>query len=186
MAKRFSLDDAVSRYGDSWYTCPLLFLVPLSWTGISVEDTEPLPADDLPFRTRLSRPFRIRTVPLHITCAAFVRIISAESKDATDRLCTLVDLESLLACNFFVTYEGNYAEDEKPDERDEKDMQAAVSAINSWDYPARDYWIKDAILKAMTGEISYYDLPSRETALATPSTSGGGLVTNEDDIGGGG
>jgi hypothetical protein len=61
-------------------------------------------------------------------------------------------------------------------------MQAAVSAINSWVYPARDYWIKDAILKAMTGEIQYYEIPS----LAPPSISGGGLEKNEDEIGGGG
>lgn len=165
MAKRFSLDDAVSRDSDCWPPRPWLILVPLSWTGISVEDTEPLPADDLPFQIKLSRPLRIRTVPLHITCAAFVRILSAEPKDWPGRWRILSDLTAIIGYNFFdMTYEGHYAEYEKVTEKDVEEMQAAVSAINSWEYPARDYWIKDAILKAMTGEIGYPELPSREIA----------------------
>jgi hypothetical protein len=120
MAKRFSLDhdDAVARDDYSWSRPPRLMLVPLSWTGISVEDTEPLPADDPPLQIKLSRPFRIRTVPLHITCAALVRILCAESNNRPARFDILSDLTALVAHNFFdMTYEGHYAEYEKPTEK---------------------------------------------------------------------
>lgn len=154
MAKRFSLDDDVSRHGD--YGGPRLILVPLSWTGISVRDTEPLTAFDLPFQMKLSRPLRIRTVPLHITCAAFVRIIAADPKHGPVTRRIVSDLTSVIGHNFFdMIYEGDYSEDEKVTQKDVEEMQAAVSAINSWEYPARDHWIKDAIFKAITGDISY-------------------------------
>lgn len=163
-AKRFWLDDATAPTGP-FHRPGRLVLAPLSWTGISFDDLEPLPSTDECYPMPV-QGLRIYTVPLHVACAACVRILSAEIKSSEVRILVLSHLANLVAYNFFdmsKEHATDYSEDDTMTPEEVEDLKAAVSAVKSWAYPVQDQWIKDAIVGAMTGAISYNDIAAKET-----------------------
>jgi hypothetical protein len=120
-----------------------------------------------------SLPCTVWTVPLSSLCTAYLRIIIQEKIDIFVCDMAIADLTSLVAYNMFdMTYEGDYmilpediCEDEgfeAPDtsEKDAIEMKNALEQIRGWHFKKGDEWARDTLLRLVSGEMSYDDLPA--------------------------
>ncbi|PNP84046.1 hypothetical protein FNYG_02734 [Fusarium nygamai] len=141
-------------------------LVPISWTGIQKKELVPIHSVTL--------PCPLWTVPIPAFCAAYLRIIMQEEAGSTVRLMANADLASVIGYSMFdMSYEGNYmptpedlehldaAEKEKMAEKDALEMENALSSIKQWQFTEETEWARDMMLRLVSGELSYDDLPTR-------------------------
>lgn len=74
---------------------------------------------------------------------------------------------SVIAYHYFDTsYEGDYLElppDDQPwSEKEVREMENAVRALRGWEMKEGEEWIRSELIRAMTGVISYDDLPFKK------------------------
>ena len=95
-------------------------------------------------------------------------MIARERRGSQLRFHLISDLCNLIAYNLFdMSYEGDYMEflpDDQPlTEKEISEMIKATSEIRGWILRKDDEWIKDALVKIISGESRYEDLPCSET-----------------------
>ncbi|KAI1469007.1 uncharacterized protein F4812DRAFT_425431 [Daldinia caldariorum] len=105
-------------------------------------------------------------MPVSIACTALVRIASREKRDSHLRMEVIGTLTSIIGYHFFdMSYEGDYHEispdDQELSEKEVLEMSNAVNSIKEWEMKEGEEWIRDEIIKAMTGAASYDDLPCK-------------------------
>ncbi|KAI5861124.1 hypothetical protein GGS23DRAFT_154154 [Durotheca rogersii] len=139
-----------------------LGLLPLSWTGIAVDELVPIssPTNSIPWPS-----FPVRTVPLPVACATFVRMAARERRGSSFRMGIIGELANVIAYSLFdMTYEGDHMEflpDDQPlSDKEKLEMENAVGQINTWVFRDDEEWIRLALVQVVTGKASYDDLPS--------------------------
>ncbi|KAH0428506.1 hypothetical protein CcaCcLH18_08968 [Colletotrichum camelliae] len=158
-------------------------LAPLSWTGIERDELSIVtpPVESI--------PCTIWTVPLSSCCAAYLRIIMQESKNSRVRDIASADLSGIIAYGMFdMTYEGSYMKtsEDDPDEDNDKsvdfldeaawkekdalEMRDALCKIRGWHFKMKDEWLRDMLIRLVSGNLRYEALPSRETQGSTMET----------------
>lgn len=89
-----------------------------------------------------------------------------EKRGSKLRMEAIASLCHVIAYHFFDTsYEGDYYEippDDQPlSEKEVLQMAKAVNNIKRWEMKEGEEWIGSELIKAMTGAISYDDLPCK-------------------------
>ncbi|KAI1418582.1 hypothetical protein F5Y13DRAFT_3001 [Hypoxylon sp. FL1857] len=135
-------------------------LLPLSWTGVSPNDVIRLSDAEN------SLPCSVYTMPVSVACTALVRIASREKRGSKLRMEVIGALCSIMAYHFFdMSYEGDYYEippdDQELSEKEVLEMSNAVNNLKEWEMKEGEEWIRDELIKAMTGATSYDDLPCK-------------------------
>ncbi|KAI1135381.1 hypothetical protein F5Y05DRAFT_180910 [Hypoxylon sp. FL0543] len=135
-----------------------LVLLPLSWTGISRDEAVPIGA------SANSLPCTVYTVPVSVACTALMRIASREKHNSHLREEIICELCSVIGYHYFdMSYEGDYyvipPDDEPLSEKEVLEMNDAVNKVKCWEMRKGEEWIRSELIKAMTGAISYDDLP---------------------------
>ena len=136
----------------------------MSWTGIYPDELVLIPVPN----NQPPPPYTVWTVPLPAVCAAFVRMVARERQGSQLRFRLIADLCNVLTYSLFdMSYEGDYMEfppDDQPlTEKEISEITKAVSEIRGWILRKDDEWIKDALVKIVSGEARYADLPCNET-----------------------
>ena len=117
-----------------WFS--YLKLIPLSWTGLSIEDTIPV----------VSKPDVIpdiyRTLPVHTVLAALARLAGREKRYELIHDLTLIASHYLFDLNYVTPVIG-----EPPvyKEHTDSDSQNALRTIESWDWKNEDIWVKEML-----------------------------------------
>jgi hypothetical protein len=135
-----------------------LLLLPMSWAGI--RDDEIVPCD----RSDLGIPCKVWTIPLPATCATLLRLSAKENLGSSFRSSLRWKLTSAIAYGLFdMSYEGDYQEHPDPDEpfsaEEQAEMDSAIVQIRGWAWRSDEEWLREALIQAVTGEITYDDLP---------------------------
>ncbi|KAJ0162206.1 hypothetical protein CTA2_4927 [Colletotrichum tanaceti] len=152
-------------------------LLPLSWVGIEEDELSAIVATDQ------SLPCTIWTVSLSTFCAAYLRIITRESKGSRVRVMAIADLSGVIAYGMFdMSYEGSYLttpEDDSVDEgvefredvheddaasaeKEALEMKNALDKIRGWSFRKNEDWNRDMLVRLVSGTLRYEDLPSNE------------------------
>ncbi len=140
-----------------------LILLPLSWTGIGLDDLCPIPiTGDGPSSD--SSPGNVLTVSRAATCAALVRMAAREPRGSSLRQKLITDLSVILTYSLFdMSYEGDYMEfkpDDEPETESEKlEREKAVDEIRQWSWRDEESWIGDLLVAIVAGKAKYEDLP---------------------------
>jgi len=140
--------------------CRLAFL-PLSWTGITLDDVVPILEDD-----GLSPPLppSTLTVPLPAACAALARIAARQGCSQNLRMIVLEQLSGIVTYSLFdMSYEGNYM-DIPPNSQPLSDaevleIEQAVAVVQGWKMREGEEWIKDTLVDIFRGKKYYFDFP---------------------------
>jgi hypothetical protein len=95
-------------------------------------------------------------------------MIAHERRESQLRFHPIADLCNVLVYNLFhMSYDGDYMEfppDDQPlTEKEISETMKAVGEIRGWILRKYDEWIKDALVKIVSGEARYVDLPCNET-----------------------
>lgn len=135
-----------------------LVLLPMSWAG--VRHDEIVPCD----RSDLALPCRIWTITFPAACATFLRLSAKEKLGSDFRWGLRCQLTSAIAHGLFdMSYEGCYDEDPPADEpfseEEQAEMDGAIAKIRGWVWRSDEEWLREALIDAVTGKISYDDLP---------------------------
>ncbi|KAI2624936.1 hypothetical protein GGR54DRAFT_594197 [Hypoxylon sp. NC1633] len=152
-----SLRYIIQKHGN---ICSRIVLLPLSWAGVSPNDVVHLSDAEN------SLPCSVYTMPVSVACTALVRIASREKRGSKLRMEAIAALCSVIAYHFFDTsYEGDYyeipPEDQELSEKEVLEMTNAVNNMKEWEMKEGEEWIRDELIKAMTGATSYDDLPCK-------------------------
>ncbi|KAF4428241.1 hypothetical protein FACUT_9498 [Fusarium acutatum] len=145
-------------------------LVPISWTGIQQQELVPVDSATL--------PCPLWTVHVPAFCAAYLRIIMQEHAGSTVRLMANADLASVIGYSMFdMSYEGDYiptpeglehldaGERQKMAEKDDLEMENALSSIKQWQFTDETEWARDMMLQLVSGKLSYDDLRTRSKPM---------------------
>ncbi|KAF6826208.1 hypothetical protein CMUS01_09544 [Colletotrichum musicola] len=150
-------------------------LVPLSWAGIERDELTAITTTDR------SLPCTIWTVPLPAICAAYLRIITRESRQSRVRLIAEGDLANIIAYSMLdMSYEVDYMDDEavgiwegtedeavlaKRAEKAKKaalEMEDALNDIRGWNFRTNEDWTRDTLIQLVSAKIDYEQLPSNQ------------------------
>ncbi|KAL2760906.1 hypothetical protein ACRALDRAFT_1053534 [Sodiomyces alcalophilus JCM 7366] len=148
-------------------------LVPLSWTGIEKDELQIVPAEDGGLECT------VWTAPLPSVCAAYLRIIVGETKSSRARHIAMADLAGVIGYSMFdMSYEGAYLAlpeddyDENGENTCDREAAAAKEAmalekaleeVRGWRFSKDDAWTRDTLIQLISGQISYHQLPCKET-----------------------
>jgi hypothetical protein len=151
-----------------------LILLPLSWTGIQMNELTAIPS---------SSPRTIWTVPLPVFCTASLRIIMQEDHQSYARAMAIADLTNVVAYSMFdMSYEGNYMkfpEDEFDEngeisqedrqknieaakEKDTLEMQNALETMRGWKLTRESEWAREMMMDLVSGKREYRRLPCQD------------------------
>ena len=163
LAVRYNIDDATKKSLGHDRFRRLVFL-PLSWSALSFHDLEPA---EMKYSGMPDHTYSIWTVPLAPACTAIVRLICAETRRSPLRERLEVDLANLLLYNFYDTsYEGDYEEiigNEVPlSESELLEIENAVARIKSWEMRDGEEWIRENLIKLVSGTIDEGQLPWKD------------------------
>ncbi|KAL6871875.1 hypothetical protein J3F83DRAFT_772574 [Trichoderma novae-zelandiae] len=149
---RYNIDDAAAK--SLGHICPrrLVFL-PLSWTGLDLHDLEPT---EIRYSGMPDHTYNIWTVPIAAACSAMVRVICAETRTSPLRRQLEAHLVNLLVYHLFDnSYEGDYEEiigNEVPlSESELLEIENAVAKIKSWEMRDGEEWIRENLIKIVSG-----------------------------------
>ncbi|KAL7928857.1 hypothetical protein V8C35DRAFT_220483 [Trichoderma chlorosporum] len=145
-----------------------LVLLPLSWSGLNLDHLEPA---EIRYSGLPDHTYNIWTVPLAAACTAMVRLICAEPRASHFRRRLKADLVNLIAYSFCDTsYEGDYEEilgSEVPLQKSEiLEIENAVAKIKSWDMRDGEEWIREALIKLVSGTMTGDQLPWKDDSKA--------------------
>ena len=151
----------LNDYDPHDYLSCRLILLPLSWTGLNLDELYPIPQT---CGTPPSPCNNILTVSRANTCAAFVRMAVREHRGSHLRHKLISDLSKVLTYGFFdMSYEGDYmefkADDEPETEAERLERERAVNEIQRWNWRDDEIWIRDALVAIVAGKAKYEDLP---------------------------
>jgi hypothetical protein len=141
-----------------------LILLPLSWTGLNLDEAYPIPQTC----GTLPSPYKnILTISRATACAVFVRMAARERRGSHQRQILISDLCKVLTYGFFdMSYEGDYmefkADDEPETEAEQLERENAVNEIQRWSWRDNETWIGDALMAIVAGKAEYEDLPCYE------------------------
>jgi hypothetical protein len=146
-----------------------LALLPLSWTGITLDEVVPILEDD-----GLSPPLppSTFTVPLPAACAALARIAARQGCSPNLRMIVLEQLSRIVAYSLFdMSHEGDYM-DIPPNSQPLSDaevleIELAVAVVKGWKMREGEDWIKDTLVAIFRGKKDWSDFP-RNKAESPP------------------
>ncbi|KAM0224760.1 hypothetical protein ACHAQD_001554 [Fusarium lateritium] len=135
-----------------------LILLPLSWTGINIEELVAVEKTNL--------PCSIWTAPIPAFCAAYLHIIMREKPGSTICLIATADLLGVITHSMFDTsYEGSYMpapgddDYEVDEEKDALELEKAIKTIREWIFTEETEWARDIIVQLVSGKLPYESLP---------------------------
>ncbi|KAM0467925.1 hypothetical protein ACHAP7_011432 [Fusarium lateritium] len=135
-----------------------LILLPLSWTGITIEELAVVEKTNL--------PCSIWTVPIPAFCAAYLRIIMRDKPDGRIGPIAITDLSSVIGYSMFdMSYEGSYTpapgddDYEVDEEKDALELEKAIKTIKEWNLTEETEWARDIIVQLVSGKFPYESLP---------------------------
>jgi len=152
-AARFTSEDTIlnPKHG---MRSPRLVLVPMSYTGLTMEDVVPI-SD----RSTLAN----YTVPLPAACAALIRLVIKERQSACLREGYLDQLAGVIGYSLFnMNYEGDYLDipgNDVPLSSEEiVEIDNAVRQIRGWEFRQGEEWMRDLLVCIISGEAKYEDI----------------------------
>ncbi|UKZ75825.1 hypothetical protein TrVFT333_003519 [Trichoderma virens FT-333] len=163
LGMRYNIDDATKKsLGHDCFR--RLVLLPLSWSGLNFHELKPA---ELQYSGKSDHTYNIWTVPLAAACTAIVRLICDEARTSSLRRRLKADLANLLGYNFYDTsYEGDYEEiigNEVPlSESELLEIENAVTEIKSWEMRDGEEWIRENLLKLVSGTMTEDQLPWKD------------------------
>ena len=150
----------LNDYDPHNYLSCRLILLPLSWTGLNLNELYPIPK----IHSAPQLPCNILTLSRATACATFVRMAAREHQGSNLRRILILDLAKVLIYGLFdMTYEGDYMEFKANDEPETKaeqlERERAVEEIKRWSWRDDECWIGDVLVAIVAGQAKYEDLP---------------------------
>ncbi|KAF2395891.1 hypothetical protein EJ06DRAFT_484483 [Trichodelitschia bisporula] len=152
-----------------------LVFAPLSWTGLTLDETVPIPPKDKdPSRLVIHNvPPYSRTVPLQATCTALARMAAREDRRSRLRGKFTESLGSVMVETLFDTsYEGDYAvtlpNEVLLSEKEVAEIENAIKTVKGWTFRSGEEWIGRYICQAIRNEREWNQLPARGGVFQPP------------------
>ena len=150
----------LNDYDPHDYLSCRLILLPLSWTGLNLNELYPIPKTN----STPQSPCNVLTLSRATACATFVRMAAREHRGSNLRRIFILDLAKVLTYGLFdMSYEGDYMEFKANDEPETKaeqlERERAVDEIKRWSWRDDECWIGDVLVAIVAGQAKYEDLP---------------------------
>ena len=143
----------LNDYDPHDYLSCRLILLPLSWTGLNLNELYPIPET----HSTPQSPYNILTLSRATACATFVRMAAREHQGSSLRRILISDLTKVLIYGLFdMSYEGDYMEFKANDEPETKaeqlERERAVDEIKRWGWRDDECWIGNALVAIVAGQ----------------------------------
>ncbi|KAK0753171.1 hypothetical protein B0T18DRAFT_8060 [Schizothecium vesticola] len=146
--------------------CRLAFL-PLSWTGITLDEVVPILEDD-----GLSPPLppSTLTVPLSAACAALARIAARQECSHGLRRIVLEQISGIVTYTpFDMSYEGDYMDippkSQPLSDAEVLEIEQAVAVVQGWKMREGEQWITDTLVDIFRGKKYYSKFPRNKAEI---------------------
>ncbi len=151
VAVRFADADTPLRRGH-FSEAPRLVLLPMSYTGLTMDDVVPLPDASTNY-----------TVPLPAACAALIRVAIKQRHLLHLRSGYICHLAGLIGYNLFdMSYDGDYSDipgnDVPLSSAELAEIDEAVRRIRSWRFRPSEQWMQELLVRVVTMKAKYEDI----------------------------